>query len=210
MERLICLLLGYLFGLFQSAFFIGKCRHIDIRTKGSKNAGTTNALRVMGWRAGAATFAGDFLKAVLVILLVGRLFGKEHFHLWAVYAGLGATLGHNYPFYMGFKGGKGIAVMAGIIAAFGTAFIPIPLAGFIVPVLLTGYISLGSLLASLLFLTETILFVTTGAFGAPGGIAGVELCAVTGVICLLAWWRHRSNIARLRSGNENSLFGKRG
>lgn len=207
MDRIICILIGYGFGLFQTAYLIGKCRHIDIREAGSHNSGTTNALRVMGVKAGVATFIGDFLKALLAIMLVRFIFPDgDHKDLLAVYAGIGATLGHNYPFYMGFKGGKGIAVMAGIIAGLGGLFIPFPLVAFVVCVALTGYISLGSLLAALLLFVETIMYVSADIAHIETGGTGTEFCIAVALICAMAWWRHRSNIVRLMRGEENAVF----
>ena len=116
MERLICLAIGYVCGLFQTGYIVGEMSHVDIRKKGSGNAGTTNALRVLGWKAGALTFAGDVLKCVAAFLIVYFMYrGSEYRPLLTLYAGAGVTLGHNFPFYMGFKGGKGIAVMAGLV-----------------------------------------------------------------------------------------------
>ena len=108
MERLICVVIGYLFGLFQTGYFYGKLKHIDIRQHGSGNAGTTNALRTLGWTAGAITFLGDCLKCVAAVAVVYWLYGSTHdnISLLAMYAGMGAVLGHNFPFYLKFKGGK--------------------------------------------------------------------------------------------------------
>ena len=121
MVRLICLLIGYVFGLFQTAFIYGKAHGIDIREKGSGNAGTTNTLRVFGTKAGLLVFAGDCLKCIFAVLLVRLLFGQSHgdiIYLLCLYTAAGAILGHNYPFYMGFRGGKGIAVTAGFVLSF--------------------------------------------------------------------------------------------
>ena len=118
MIRLICVAIGYVFGLFQTSYIYGKMHGIDIRTQGSGNAGTTNALRVLGKKAGAITFLGDALKCVAAVLLVQALFGASHGDirpLLALYAGAGVILGHNFPFYLGFKGGKGIAASAGMM-----------------------------------------------------------------------------------------------
>ena len=116
MERLICLAIGYVCGLFQTGYLVGKMNHMDIRKKGSGNAGTTNALRVLGWKAGAMTFFGDVLKCVAAFLISYFMYrGSDMMPLLAMYAGAGVTLGHNFPFYMNFKGGKGIAVMAGLV-----------------------------------------------------------------------------------------------
>ena len=116
MERLAALAIGYVFGLFQTAYIYGRLKGIDIRQYGSGNAGTTNTLRVLGTKAGLIVLAGDILKCILAIVAVRLLFTDSHadgYYLLAMYAALGAILGHNYPFYLGFKGGKGIAATAG-------------------------------------------------------------------------------------------------
>ena len=118
MERILCLLTGYVFGLFQTGYLYGKMHHIDIRQYGSGNSGTTNALRVMGKKAGLLVFMGDFLKTVFACLLVRLVMkGDPSVDLYVLYAGLGVVLGHNFPFYLHFKGGKGIASMAGILVS---------------------------------------------------------------------------------------------
>ena len=118
MERIICVLIGYAFGLLQTGYIYGKLHHIDIRKLGSGNAGTTNALRTLGWKAGLITFLGDCFKCVAAVVVATLLYRESHTEmlpLLAMYAGAGAVLGHNYPFYLGFKGGKGIAATAGLI-----------------------------------------------------------------------------------------------
>ncbi len=112
MERIICLGIGYLFGIFQTAYIYGRIKGIDIREHGSGNAGTTNALRVLGKKAGLIVFLGDVAKTVLAVLLVRLLFGRRYgdmLPLLGMYAAAGAILGHNFPVQLGFKGGKGIA-----------------------------------------------------------------------------------------------------
>ena len=153
MERLICLAIGYVCGLFQTGYIVGEMSHVDIRKKGSGNAGTTNALRVLGWKAGILTFAGDVIKCVAAFLIVFFMYrGSDCRPLLTLYAGAGVTLGHNFPFYMNFKGGKGIAVMAGLLAVnsfwhlpISLFMIPLTLAWFLGPVIVTRYISAGSL-----------------------------------------------------------------
>ena len=116
MERIICIVIGYAFGLFQTGYIYGRMHHIDIRKHGSGNAGTTNALRTLGWKAGLITFLGDCMKCVLAVVLVKLIFAEsDYLPLLSLYAGLGAVLGHNYPFYLNFKGGKGIAATGGLI-----------------------------------------------------------------------------------------------
>ena len=105
--RIICILIGYAIGLFQTGYIYGKTQHIDIREHGSGNAGTTNTLRTLGFKAGAITFAGDCGKAILAIFISWLIFHAQYpegIKLLGMYAGLGAVLGHNYPFYMKFKG----------------------------------------------------------------------------------------------------------
>ena len=117
MERIICLAAGYLCGLFQTGYIYGKLHGIDIRSYGSGNSGSTNALRVMGKKAGLTVFVGDFLKTVIPCFITRLLFKDqpELMYVYMLYTGLGVILGHNFPFYLGFKGGKGIAATAGII-----------------------------------------------------------------------------------------------
>ena len=126
--RLLCLAVGYGFGLFQTAYILGKARGIDIRQHGSGNSGTTNALRVLGTKDGLIVFAGDMLKSLFAILLTSFLFGNRYPELvWVLkmYTFAGTVLGHDFPFYMGFKGGKGVAVVAGFCFAYHIAFVPI-------------------------------------------------------------------------------------
>lgn len=205
MERLICLLIGYVCGLLQTGYLVGKIKHIDIRKEGSGNAGSTNAVRVMGWKAGLLTFAGDVLKCVAAILLVRYIYRDSPFlPLLAMYAGAGATLGHNFPFYLKFKGGKGIAVLAGLILSTNLLMVPIPLAAFAVAVILTRYVSLGSLLASIIFFFEVFLFGQLEQFHMSSPHT-YELYILVLALTLLAWYRHKDNIRRLMAGTENKF-----
>ena len=118
MERIVCLAIGYLFGIFQTAYIYGKMNGIDIREYGSGNAGTTNALRTLGKKAGAMTLIGDMLKCVIAILIVDAVFKnryQEILPLLGMYTAAGCVLGHNFPFYLKFKGGKGIAASSGVV-----------------------------------------------------------------------------------------------
>lgn len=203
MERLVCLVIGYVFGLLQTGYLVGKLNHIDIRKEGSGNAGSTNAVRVMGWKAGLMTFAGDVLKCVLAIFLVRYLYrGSEYLPLLAMYAGMGATLGHNFPFYLKFKGGKGIAVLAGLVVSTNPAMVPIPLAAFLIAVIFSRYVSLGSLLASTLFFIEVATFGQYGIFKMSAPYL-YEMYILVLLLTILAWYRHKENIKRLLAGEEN-------
>ncbi len=197
MKIIICLGLGYLFGCFSTGYFIGKLKKVDIRNYGSGNAGTTNALRTLGAKAGIITLLGDMLKAIIPILLVKLLFYKndDNMQLLSLYTGLGVVLGHNYPVWLGFKGGKGIAATAGIMVAFNPWIIPIGLPLFAISVALTRYVSVGSLLVAILF--PIWIYVCF-----PGDI---HMLIVSLVFMALAFIKHRSNIKRILNGTENKL-----
>lgn len=122
--RGICLVVGYLFGMIQTAYLYGRMKGIDIREHGSGNAGTTNTLRVLGKKAGLIVFLGDLAKTIIPVLTVGFIIRaylpeyEDYVFLLRLYTGFGAILGHNFPFYLGFKGGKGIAATGGMILGF--------------------------------------------------------------------------------------------
>lgn len=211
LERIVCLLVGYVFGLFQTGYFYGKLKHIDIREHGSGNSGTTNALRTLGWKAGAITFAGDCLKCIAAMMIARLIFGwnSELSFVLAAYAGVGAVLGHNYPFYLNFKGGKGIAATAGIVISIGNPFmVGSLLALFLAVVLLTRYVSLGSLFVAFFLLVETIVLGQMGVFHlSPTHL--YEFYGVITFLMILAFVRHRQNIVRLCKGTENKIGGKK-
>lgn len=209
MERIICLAIGYICGLLQTGYLVGKMNHIDIRKEGSGNAGSTNALRVMGWKAGAMTFAGDVVKCLAAVLIVRYLYRDlEYVPLLAMYAGMGATLGHNFPFYLKFKGGKGIAVLGGLVLSTGLVMVPIPLTAFLIAVLLTRYVSLGSLLASTMFFLEVLFYGQLGGFNMDLRYR-LELYVLVFILMVLAWYRHKENIKRLLAGTENPFRSKK-
>lgn len=205
LERIICLAVGYVFGLIQTGTLMGRLHHVDLRKEGSGNSGATNTLRVLGLKAGLITFAGDVLKCVLAVLTVRYLFRDSGcLALLSIYACAGTTLGHNFPFYLKFKGGKGITVLAGMVLMTHFALIPIPLLAFGITVAFTRYVSLGSMLAYVMFLCEVILFGQMGGFGMEQ-IYLTEMYVVITLLAALAWYRHKSNISRLLSGTENKI-----
>lgn len=209
MERLICLVIGYVFGLFQTAYFYGKAHGIDIREHGSGNSGTTNALRVLGTKAGLIVFAGDCLKCMIAVWIVRLTFGQSHpetLYLLCLYAGMGAILGHNYPFYMNFKGGKGIAATAGMILSFHPYFIVMGVTFFFGAFLLTHYVSLGSLLVYAGFMTEMVICGQLGVFGEMTQAQLIEMYIIAGFLTVLAYWKHRENIKRLVTGTERKTY----
>lgn len=207
-ERVISLLVGYVFGLFQTGYIYGKIKGIDIRNYGSGNAGTTNALRTLGTKAGVITFIGDCLKCLLAVVLVKALFGPAHPELkmvYGMYAATGAILGHNFPFYLKFRGGKGIACTAGLIGSFNWVMIVIGLACFLIPFLTTHYVSLGSLLVYVGFVAGMIIMGQTGYLGMEQQYLN-EMYVIAFFLAVMAFWRHRQNIVRLIHGNERKTY----
>lgn len=203
MERLICLAIGYLFGLIQTGYIYGKLNKIDIRNHGSGNAGTTNALRTLGWKAGVITFVGDCLKCVVAVWVARFAFTHtDHVELLAIYAGLGAVLGHNFPFYLKFKGGKGIASTVGLILAVNPLMFVVTALVFLGIVWFTQYVSLGSLVIMVLFVIQVVVYGQMGGFGLSSA-ERYEFYAIAVLLAVLAFWRHRANIKRLASGTEN-------
>lgn len=210
MERIICLIMGYAFGLFQTGYIYGKAHGIDIRQHGSGNSGSTNALRVMGVKAGAMVFLGDFLKTVIPCFLVRVFFQNQPDFIYALilYTGFGVILGHNYPFYLKFKGGKGIAATAGILFSLDWRLTLLCLAAFALTVGITRYVSLGSLIVSAIFFIWNVVFGNMGAYGLSQG-AKTEFYLLSFLIAAMAYWRHKANIVRLAQGRENKIGAKK-
>ncbi len=209
MERVICLIIGYVFGLFQTAYFYGKAHGIDIRQHGSGNAGTTNTLRVLGTKAGLIVLAGDCLKCMAAVWIVRFTFGRiypDMIYLLSLYAGAGAILGHNYPFYMNFKGGKGIAATAGLILSFHPYFIVMGVLVFFGTFFTTHLVSLGSLLVYAAFVIQMVICGQSGLFGGLSQIQLYEMYALSGILAGMAYWKHRENIVRLLHGNERKTY----
>lgn len=194
---IVCLLFGYLFGCFSTGYFIGKINKVDITKYGSKSSGTTNALRTLGAKAALFTLIGDMIKAIIPVLLVKHVIfsTNEHVLLFALYTGLGVVIGHNYPVFLKFRGGKGIASTGGTMVAFDPFIIPFALPIFAVSIAITRYVSVGSLLISIFFPIWIII-------RNPGNI---HMLLVGFVFTLLAFIKHRENIKRILNGTENKL-----
>lgn len=205
--RVLAIVIGYIFGIFQTGYFYGKSKGIDIRKQGSGNAGTTNSLRVLGWKAGLITFVGDLFKAILAVVLVHMLFKDTYpdaIKLLDLYAGFGSVLGHNFPFYMKFKGGKGIACTSGMILAVCPLASPICLILFIGAVAITRYVSLGSILVVTAYLIQVIVFGNMGLIQIDGALLP-EFYIISACFTGMALWRHRANMKRLATGTENKF-----
>ena len=208
MIRVICLLIGYCFGLFQTSYIYGRLHGIDIRDYGSGNAGTTNALRTLGRKAGVITFFGDCFKCVFAVLAEHLLFGKTYpdmIRLLAVYAAAGTILGHNFPCYLKFRGGKGIAATAGLIVSFDWRITLIALVLFAAVFLTTHYVSLGSLVVYGVLMIGTLVLGQMGLFAMPADYL-YEMYIVVAFLTVLAVWKHRENIQRLIAGTERKTY----
>lgn len=209
--RIASLVIGYLFGIVQTAYIYGKMNGIDIREHGSGNAGTTNALRVLGKKAGAIVFAGDFLKCFLAIHLVQIIFknsAADILPLIGLYGATGCILGHNFPVQLNFRGGKGIACTAGLLAAFDVRIGVIALLTFLAIVIATRYVSLGSMVIVTEFALFIIVFGQLGIYHMAQAPL-IELYVLAAFLAGMAIYRHRANIVRLLNGTENRIFEKK-
>lgn len=210
MVRLACVLIGYVFGLFQTSYLYGRMKGIDIREHGSGNAGATNALRTLGKKAGAITFFGDCFKCVFAVVTVRLLFadygdpGENMGVLLGMYASMGVILGHNFPFYLGFKGGKGIAATAGLYVSLDPVLMLIGAISFIAAVAVTKYVSVGSILVVIELLAGVLIYGSLGKWGlTPPHL--YEMYGITAFLTLLALYRHKKNIKGLLHGTERKL-----
>ncbi|MGI6083994.1 MAG: glycerol-3-phosphate 1-O-acyltransferase PlsY [Acetivibrionales bacterium] len=196
-------LIGYLLGSVNTSIIIGKFIYkIDVRDYGSGNAGATNTLRTIGKGAAVAVIAGDFLKGVIACLLGRYIFGEitpgSGVFLGEYFAGFFAVIGHNWPAYFGFKGGKGVMTSFAVILMFSPIAALICLGAFIVIVAITRYVSLGSMVSAVFFLVLAFIFKEPW----PMLLIGTVLVALIII-------RHSTNIKRLIKGNEKKLSFKK-
>jgi len=216
--KLIVLVMGYFIGaLVQAGYWMGKINKIDIREHGSGNAGTTNVMRTLGKKAGIITYLLDMFKAVFAGIII-------HFAivplcdvpemLLFLYSGLGVVLGHNFPFYLKFKGGKGIAASSGVVISlilfpkYCFMFTVFGILFFAVTTKISRYVSLGSLIGM------GMLFVEFVVWGLLGWLPLNTACFIEGAVIVfvmtaLAFIRHRGNIVRLINGTERKIGEKK-
>lgn len=201
MNFFYCIVIGYAFGCIQTSYLVGKLfKKIDIRDYGSGNAGATNAFRVFGKKLGTICLLCDASKGMVAVLIASFCF--EHNILLLLVTGFAVVLGHNFPFYMNFKGGKGIAASLGIFLAIDyRVFL---LAGIIPIIILvtTKYMSIASLTLSVML----IIFMGIFYRNEPNLI---YIIITTTAFACLAFWQHRANIKRLYTGTENKLGKKK-
>ncbi len=211
LARVLCLLIGYGLGSISTSYLYGKAKGIDVREHGSGNAGTTNTLRVLGRKAGAIVLAGDMLKTFLAILLTWLIFHwlfPDMDYLLRIYTGAGVILGHDYPFYMKFKGGKGIACSGAMILSFYWGIIPASVVIFFGIFFLTHYVSLASIFLYLGFMAQLLIFGQAGILGMSQASLN-EMYIVAALLTALALFQHRENIKRLIKGEERKTILKK-
>ena len=186
---------GYLLGNVSVGMLVSKLFGIwDIRKHGSGNSGSTNVLRTLGWLPGVLTLVGDCLKGYLACQLGRWICGEPGMLL----GGFCAIVGHDYPVFMEFKGGKGIATSLGLILAIDPMLGLIELVLVIIIVAFTGYMSIGSIVASFAFPALSALFYTRREH--------YKLIVITAIAaCCLSLFRHKENIRRLMGHTENRL-----
>jgi glycerol-3-phosphate acyltransferase PlsY len=199
--------LGYLLGSFPTGYLVGRARGIDIRQHGSGNIGATNVVRTLGKKFGLLVFVCDALKGLLAVRLAGALAAggavepPSQIVLAGVIAAVACILGHNFPVWLGFRGGKGIATTTGVLLGLMPAAVAIAGLVWAAAFFALRYVSLASLLAALtLPLTVGLLW--------WAGHANMTLFSFSLAATALAFWRHRSNIQRLLAGTEPRFAGK--
>jgi len=214
-ERLICFAIGYAFGLFPSGDIIGKLNGVDLRQVGSKNIGTTNTLRNLGPFMALIVLLLDAFKCIIPVIITRIVYIDSHYDmilLLALYASAGAIIGHNFPFYNGFKGGKGIACTAGSIVSFGLIPTIILLIGFFSIFIITHYVSLGSMCIYLVFFIVVLIFGQNGTLSAIEGYLHVapqyliEVYIIILAMFIVAAIRHKENIQRLIKHEERKTY----
>jgi len=190
----VCILGSYLIGAIPFGLLLSRSSGIDIRTEGSKNIGATNVARLLGKKMGALTLGCDMLKGLLPMFAVSLLLGADpNRELLIALCGAATVMGHMFPVYLRFKGGKGVATALGAFLYLAPPAVLGCLLTFLVTVFLSGYVSLGSLLGSASILVVLlVLQVPVWKFW------------LAAFIVLLIWVKHYQNIGRLFDGTEKS------
>lgn len=192
MEYFIVILLSYIVGSSSMSFYLGKLNGVSINKEGSKNLGASNTMALLGWKAGIIVGAHDILKALLVVLLARHFYGN----LVAIgeVAGVACILGHIFPFYLKFKGGKGFASYVGMTLALNWKFALILILIIIVLVLITDYIVAGT------FSTMALVPIVFGIYNHSYLIFGI--LSIASIVML---FKHKDNMIRLANGTEVGL-----
>lgn len=194
MEYLLAIVIGYGFGCFQTGYLVGKfILKQDIRDLGNGNSGASNATMVFGKRFGFVTVLIDIVKTILAVMVVRALFGEVA--LLAYLAGLFVIIGHNFPFYMKFRGGKGTASLVGLLLAIDVRLGLLSIVTIFVATLITDYIALGTFVLLGVFLIHTLMYEFT-----------IGILAIVIVIIGMSVHKHYPNIVKIKkNGTETSV-----
>ena len=208
---LLCLAVGYAFGNIPNGYLYAKAHGIDIYKEGSGNPGTTNVLRTLGKKAGFTVLMMDIAKCMLPIFFMVLFFNPENEDLKSLIlmaTGIGAILGHNFPCIPKVRGGKGVACTGALLIALSPLYTFCLLLFFILVVLITGYVSLGSMLAITVFFLSVVFFGKSSLLFPFSEAVYLPMCALSFLLMALLIFQHRGNIRRLLNGTENR-FGKK-
>lgn len=210
---LVVFILCYLIGSIPSSLWMGKLFYkIDIRNYGSGNAGATNTFRILGWKAGAAVLLIDFGKGLLCTAVVSQLAysigsGPISFHpnweidsMLVILSGMAAVIGHMFPVYAKFSGGKGAATACGMLYGIEPVSISITLAIFLIVMIVTRYVSLGSIAAAVVYPVSQLVLRYGLGWDIDGSIIIFSSAIALGIII-----KHKGNIERLFKGTENRI-----
>ena len=208
MEYIIIAIIAYLIGSINFSILISKKKAgYDIRQKGSGNAGTTNMLRNLGKKYAAITLICDVLKGVVAIgiaIIVGNILGDTNKALLVQIAGVAVVIGHTFPIFFGFKGGKGVATSLGILLMTNWQLGLICLVFALVLMALTRVVSMGSIAAAILYPVLT-LFVGGGHYIVESSGLGNGYFIYSVILAIIVIFNHRENIKRILSGTENKI-----
>ncbi len=211
-EGIIMAIIAYCIGSINFSIIISKkMAGFDIREKGSGNAGTTNMLRAVGKKAAAITLLCDVLKGVVAIvisIIIGNMVQGTNKELLLQIAGIAVVIGHTFPIFFGFKGGKGVATSLGILLMSNWQIGLICLVFAIVLMALTKMVSLGSCGAAVLFPVLT-LFINQNYTVLTEGKKGSTYLIYSVILAVIVLYNHRSNIKRLLNGTENKISFKK-
>ncbi len=225
-QLIISFVIGYLFGMFKTGPVLAKIRGVDLSKTGSGNTGMTNTMRALGRKVGIWAFVGDALKVIIPVFITYFLFAKSgqpyphgvHVLAFIIVTGFGGILGDMFPFYNGFKGGKGVSSTSGMILSilFLTGdwkFTVLGLAVFFTTIIITRYVSVGSLVLIVSIFIEFVVWGQLNMIYSLDKNASIKerllIYGIIFVIMVLMFIRHRDNLKRLVNGTENKIGQKK-
>lgn len=191
MAQALSLAVGYLLGSVPFAFLVARWRGIDLRSRGSQNVGASNVLRTAGLLSGVTALVLDGVKGSAAVIVADRIAAGT---VWPVAAGVASVVGHVFPIWLGFRGGKGVATAAGVFGVLAPGAVAAAAVAFVVAVSVSRYISVGSMVAACVLTGATAMVRSDRA-----------LVTGAGIVAALVLWRHSDNIMRLRAGTERRV-----